>query len=99
MYNVPKLMTSLSGIEITTKEQWEKFRRDEVFDLCTNYVYGVRDIERPRDLYFNVEETTEMYGMLRKSVRCGFGNFSFPFYLYLPSGEKKPLPAFIYVMH
>jgi len=99
MYNVPKLMTSLSGVEITTKEQWEKFRRDEVFDLCTNYVYGVRDIERPRDLYFTVEETAEMYGMTRKTIRAGFGSFSFPFYLYLPSNADVPMPAFIYVMH
>lgn len=99
MYNIPDLMTSVSGVEVTTKEQWEIFRRDEVFDLCTNYVYGVRDIERPSDLYFNVEYITEMYGMILKSVRCGFGNFSFPFYVYLPKNVKNPLPAFIYVMH
>ena len=99
MNNVPKLLTSLSGIDITTKEQWEKYRRDEVLDLCANYVYGIRDIERPKDLYFKVEETTEMYGMIRKSVRSGFGSFSFPFYVYLPKNADKPLPSFIYVMH
>ncbi len=99
MNNVPKLLTTLSGIEITTKELWEKYRRDEVLNLCTDYVYGVRDIERPTDLYFNVEDTAEIYGMICKNVRAGFGNFSFPFSVYLPKNTNKPLPAFIYVMH
>lgn len=99
MNNVPKLMTSISGVEITSKEQWEKYRRDEVFDLCTNYVYGVRDIERPNDLCFSVEEVNDLYGMTRKSIRCSFGSFSFPFNLYLPKNFEKQLPAFIYVMH
>ncbi len=99
MHNVPKLMTSLSGVEVTTKEQWEAFRRDEVLDLCTNYVYGVRDIERPEDLYFKVDDVSEVFGMICKKIRCGFGDFSFPFSLYLPKGCKIPVPAFIYVAH
>lgn len=99
MENIPALLTSLGGVKIDTKELWEAYRREEVLELCTRYVYGVRDIERPADLYFNVEDTSVVCGMRRKAVRVGFGAFSFPFQLYLPLHVSSPVPAFIYVMH
>ena len=99
MNNIPELLTTISGVKVDLKEIWEKYRHDEVLDLCTRYVYGIRDIERPKDLHFVTESETEIYGMKLKSLRAGFGSFSFPFKLYLPLNASKPLPAFIYVMH
>jgi hypothetical protein len=99
MYNVPDVLTSLSGIKIDSKELWEKYRRDEVLGLCERYVYGIRDIERPEDLFFNVESVSEVYGMTCKEIRGGFGDYSFPFKVYLPKSAKEPVPVMIYVMH
>ena len=99
MSKIPELLTTLSGIEVTDKETWESFRRDEVKSLCERFEYGIRDIEKPDGLFFNVEKTYEIYGMTCKDIIGGFGNFRFPFKLYLPLNTEKPLPAFIYVAH
>lgn len=99
MSKIPELLTSLSGTPITTREAWERYRREEVLHLCTRYVYGERDIERPKDLHFRVVNTSEVFGMRCREIRAGFGAFSFPFYLYLPLHVEAPVPAFIYVMH
>jgi len=96
---IPELLKTISGECVDSVEKWETFRRDEVMTLCTNYVYGVRDIERPDNLYFNVENVTEQFGMKVKEIRCGFDDFSFPFKLYLPLNADKPVPVIVYVMH
>ena len=97
--NIPELLVSLSGQKIDTLEKWERFRRDEVLNLSEQYAYGVRDIERPENLYFKIEEEKEVYGMKLKEVRIGFDDYSFPMHLYLPLKIEKPVPAFVYVMH
>lgn len=96
MSNIPKLLLSLSGETITTKEMWEQFRRKEVMHLLSEYVYGVRDIERPDNLFFKQKGETEFCGMRRKDIECGFGSFSFPFSLYLPKAQEGPFPIFVY---
>lgn len=99
MKNIPELLKSISGMNVDTAEKWEAFRRDEVMTLCTNYVYGVRDIERPDNLYFNVDGISSLYGMKVKEIKCGFDDFSFPFRLYLPLNSDKAVPVIVYVMH
>ena len=37
--------------------------------------------------------------MTCKDIIGGFGDYKFPFKLYLPKNADKPLPAFIYVAH
>ncbi|MBQ8858805.1 MAG: hypothetical protein IJ012_03340 [Clostridia bacterium] len=99
MNNIPALLTTVSGVRITDVEGWETFRRDEIKTLFENYVYGVRDIERPAGLTFALAGECEEYGMRVKSLTAGFGDFSFPFKLYLPKEKKGPLPVFVYVIH
>ena len=108
MSNIPDLLTTLSGINVADKETWENFRRDEVKSLCERFEYGIRDIEKPENLYFSIERTYEIYGMICREVTGGFGNFKFPFKLYFPKSTDKlyfpqntdkPFPAFIYVAH
>lgn len=96
MNNIPKLLTSLSGEKITTKEMWENFRKKEIINLFSEYVYGVRDIEKPKKLYFEKEGETEVFGMRKRDIKCGFNDFSFTFSLYLPKTQDKPLPVFVY---
>ena len=99
MSKIPELMATISGVEVKDKDMWEKYRREEVLDLCSRYVYGVRDIERPANQFFTLINEYEVFGVRCKELRAGFGNFSFPFKLYIPQNADKPVPAFIYVMH
>ena len=50
--NVPKLLTTISGEEVTGVEIWERFRREEILQLFCDHVYGRRDMERPDDETF-----------------------------------------------
>ena len=97
MSKVPELMTTVSGEKITNAVDWETFRRKEILSMFEEYVYGVRDIERPENLYFKVLKETEIYGMKTKEIEVGFDDFSFTFTLYLPKKIKKPMPAFVFV--
>ena len=54
MQNIPEIMKTISGERVTDIDTWEKYRRGELFDLFAEHIYGVRDIERPEGLYFNV---------------------------------------------
>lgn len=54
MNTIPALLKTLSGETVTTAEQWETFRRPEIMALFSNFVYGVRPVERPADLQFAV---------------------------------------------
>ena len=42
MQNIPDLMTSLSGENIQTIDEWEKYRRPEIINLMSEYIYGIR---------------------------------------------------------
>ena len=97
MSKIPELLTSLSGEKIDTAEKWEKFRREEVKSLLSEYIYGFRDIEKPENLYFKLKEETVFKGMRKKEIICGFNDFSFPIDLYLPLNADKPLPAFLFI--
>lgn len=97
--SIPELLKTLGGHPVTSAEEWESFRRGEILDLYNNYMFGFRDIERPEGLNFILEGESEAYGMRIKALRAAFGDFSFPFRVYYPSGKGKKCPAFIYVMH
>lgn len=99
MKKIPKLLTTISGEKINNAVDWENFRRKEILNLFEEYVYGVRDIEKPNDLYFKKKSECDIKGMRCKELEGGFGGFSFPFYLYLPKKQNKPVPVFVYIMH
>lgn len=99
MNNIPDILTTISGQKITDKFQWRDYRREEILNLFCEYVYGVRDIERPENMKFTITEETLEYDMRVKKIECSFDDFSFWFKLYLPKKQEKPLPAFVYVMH
>ena len=82
MSKIPEILTSISGEKIDTVEKWKGFRREEIIHLFEEYMYGVRDIERPDDLVFNVKREFYVYGMRVKDIECGFDDYRFPFKLY-----------------
>ena len=96
---IPEILTTVSGERVTTVEEWEQFRKEEIAGLFCDHVYGRREIERPGDERFDVVGESVVCGMKKRDIRCAFGDYSFPFALYLPMEIGSPCPAFVYVMH
>ncbi len=99
-YNmIPNLLTSLSGEKITTKEQWEQFRRDECMNLLTTYAYGKPPIGKPDDLTFTTKINNDnLDGLIFKDVTISTRGYSFTLKVYHKKSDK-PLPTFLYYMH
>ena len=99
---IPELLTTISGEKITNKEDWENFRRPEIMNLMSEYIYGVRPVERPDDLHFKTVRKEDGFGeknILFEKIEVCFKGYSFDVYAYLPNDKKEKVPAFIYVMH
>ncbi len=95
----PKLLTSLSGEPITTKELWEKYRREEILHLLEHYAYGERPVDKPDKFTFQTEIVNEdLCGMIYKKVTIDCDGFVFTVKGFIPKCEK-PVPAFVYLMH
>ncbi len=97
-------LISISGEKIQNKEDWENFRREEIMVLLSNFIYGVRPMERPSDMVFNVdkiEEDFKGYPIVKKHITISFLGFSFVFYLFIPKEAYKmrPVPLFLHVLN
>lgn len=98
----PEILTSLSGEKITNIADWENIRRDELLNLFATYVYGIRVEEKPKDLSFHINSTDTDFkglGITYKKIDIKFYGYSFPVKVFTPSNIKKPVPAFVYIMH
>ena len=100
---IPELLKTISGIKIESASDWENFRRPEIVNLFSEYVYGVRPVKKPTDLNFSVKSSEKNYN--DKKINCekitiSFSDYSFDVFGFIPETEtNKKLPAFIYVMH
>ena len=93
---IPELMKTISGVEITDREKWEVFRRPEIMNLMSEYIYGVRPIEKPDDLHFITVRKEEEFGgqnILFEKIKICFCENSFDVYAYLPQDRKEKAPA------
>lgn len=96
---IPELLQTISGETVNTIEDWEKFRRPEIMNLLTNFIYGERPIEKPDDLFFTVTDMNcENDSIIKQKLLTEFSGYSFYSYIYLPKGQKN-VPSFVYVMH
>ena len=97
-------LISISGEKITTVEEWENFRREEIMVLLSNFVYGVRPMERPDNMAFSVNGITENYlgyPIVRKRITISFLGYDLPFDLFLPQKYygNRPVPLFVHVLN
>lgn len=97
-------LISISGEKIENKEDWETFRREEIMVLLSNFIYGVRPMERPADMTFSVDRIQEDYKgypLVKKDITVSFLGFSMPFALFIPKEtyKKKPVPLFLHVLN
>jgi len=102
--NVPALMTCADGSKVDSVEKWERVRRPELLRTFLENVYGVRPVERPADLRFEiVREDRDAFGgrAVCKYVRISFGGVGGKTNFYaqavLPkTAAKRPAPCFLY---
>ena len=101
--DVPPLMKTSRGADVTTVEQWEKTRAPELLETFTKQEYGRRVVERPPVLSFETAEpdAVMMDGKaLRKRIRVcyggKYGKGSFVFTAFIPR-QEKPAPAFVLI--
>ncbi len=101
--DVPQLLKTFSGKDVTTLVQWESKRAPELFNEFMKMEYGKRPVERPKDLAFSLEEPDKdvMDGKaIRKRVRVSYsgkyGKGSFVLTAFIPK-QDKPAPAFVLI--
>lgn len=100
-YQLPKLLTSLSGQQVASANDWEKSRRDEILDIFKEEVYGGIPLTniQPSSVEFAEESTSALNGSAsrtqvvihyeqnRKSLKINV-------LLYLPKEVESP-PVFV----
>lgn len=94
----PEILTSLSGEKITSTKLWEMYRRDEIYMLFENFVYGVAP-ECPKDMRFSVKMTEREHGVTQKKADIIFSDFHISADIFIPTGNSKKLPAYLLCMH
>ena len=100
--DVPDLLTAKDGRKIGTAADWETVRRPEIVRIMSEEVFGVRPVERPDGLRFEVLLTEPAYGgkAVRKLVRGtyegpgGTGELVFSAWIPAMSGRH---PAFVHL--
>lgn len=97
-------LISISGEKITTVKEWETLRREEIMVLLSNFIYGVRPMERPADQTFTVDNITEGYmgfPIVKKDITISFNGFSMQFFLFIPQDKykKKSVGCFLHILN
>lgn len=97
-------LISICGEKIKTVHDWETYRREEIMVLLSNFVYGIRPVEQPRDISFrvlNITQDYEDFPLIKKDVEITFHGFSMIFYLFLPKKtyRKMSVPLFLHVLN
>jgi hypothetical protein len=96
-------LTTICGEKITTKEEWEKFRRPELIHLLEEYVYGVRPSTESAKVEFKVFRREQHWlnsGATFKEIEVTINDsHTFPFYVFIPENAKLPAPTFVFIMN
>ena len=95
---IPEILTSLSGEQITSTDMWEKYRRNEIYTLFENFVYGVAP-GCPRDMRFSVKNIERKHNITQKKADIIFPTFKIIADIFIPTGNTKKLPAYLLCMH
>jgi len=100
VFDLPEILKSNSGEQITTKEQWEKIRRPELMNLFAEQMYGRTPDKKIDATYELLSEDTKAYNgkATRKQVRITFKEGKIQrqmlLLIYLPNQIKGKSPLF-----
>lgn len=103
---IPELLITSNGKEVTSVRMWEKVRRPEILELFRQHVYGRMPVGKPQNLSFqNIEQTDTFFNHTasRKIIKISYsgvgGNGSFQLTLFIPKNATKPVPGFLFICH
>ena len=101
--SIPELLTTVGGAPVTTVEDWETFRRPEIMDLLSEYIYGKRPAEAEINLHTTWKITDAKENYLGNPVRyekvlITAGGYTFLCRSFFPMTDA-PVPTFVYIMH
>lgn len=101
---LPDPLVFASGQPVRTPQEWREKRRPELLELFRTHIYGRVPVRRPASLRFEVKGVTP--GMMdgkatRKQIVINYegpgGKGSMNLLLFVPSGARKPVPAFLLI--
>ena len=101
---LPDPLMLSNGKRVTSPQVWKEKRRPELLELFRTHIYGRMPVKRPASLKFDVKSVTP--GMMegkatRKQIVVSYdgpgGKGSFDLLLFIPSGAKRPVPAFLLI--
>lgn len=95
---IPELLTSLSGVRITSADMWEKYRRHEIYTLFENFVYGVAP-DCPKNMRVSVKTIERECHIIQKKAELIFPDFKIGADIFIPRGQMQKLPAYLLCMH
>jgi hypothetical protein len=102
-YDLPPLLVTAEGQEVSTPEEWMTIRRPQILSLFSNLVYGRVPVpESPIETEYEVLKTDRNFmdgKATRQDVLIRFtnnkGKAEMVIVLYVPNGAAQPAPAFM----
>ena len=99
-YILPEVLLTNSGEIVNTKKAWENVRRPEIVSFFEQHIYGKTPAAKlPVRVVVNTVDQQALNGRaIRKQITLYFSDKDKPkmdILLYLPAGERKPVPVFL----
>jgi hypothetical protein len=101
LFTLPDALTLVSGARVSDADTWYEFRRPEILNLFSTYVYGRTPTQKIAMKCQQFDESDNALGgtALRKQVTCAFGERpdgpKMNILIYLPVRAQKPVPLFL----
>lgn len=102
-YILPDLLTSVSGVKISSPELWETIRRPEIIELFRKNMFGRVPATPYRETFkivstdLNALENTSILKNILVTIESGDKALSFNLTLYTPTGLNKRAPVFLLI--
>lgn len=103
-YTLPPLLTSNDGIKITTTEQWEAFRREEILRTLQMQLFG-KVIGKPDQVKYVIKSQKDTLGnkAIKKTIHITMNKNSetllMKLWLFVPKNISGPAPTYLLVNH
>ncbi len=103
-YTLPDSLAMSDGLKVADADAWRSFRRPEILELFRTHVHGRAPVARPEGMTIELGAVNgqALAGTAtQKDLAINFtGKADGPrmdMRIYLPNGEPKPVPAFLYL--
>ncbi len=102
-YKLPDPLVATDGSRISTVEDWNSGRRDELMELFRSKVYGRRpEVEcsvqfEQTGIREDVFDGAATGRSMKATVRIGERSFSFPFVVFVPNKRREAVPGVVHI--